>query len=168
APTGATRPWLHLLSVVVVAAALPPALARMAPGVFSPYLMLMLCFGVTYALAALPLNQLMGYAGQISLGHAAFTSGIIAGRHALPFLVGVAVAAVVGGLSALVIGLPALRLRGLYLALVTLGFGLAMYSMVFRLRAVTGGYAGVAVPRPQAGSFVFSNNADLLALIVVV
>src|SRR5581483_5230541 len=54
------------------------------------------------------------------------------------------------------------------LALVTLGFGLAMYSMVFRLRAVTGGYAGVAVPRPQAGSFVFSNNADLLALIVVV
>ena len=173
ARTGA-RPWWHLVAVVAGAAVLPPVLARIAPGVFSPYLMLMLCFGVTYALAALPLNQLMGYAGQISLGHAAFlglgafTSGIIAGRHALPFLIGVAGAAVVGGLSALVIGLPALRLRGLYLALVTLGYGLAMYSMVFRLRAVTGGYAGVAVPRPQAGTFVFSNNADLLALIVVV
>ena len=166
--------WWRFVAVLAVAAALPPALARMAPGTFSPYLMLMLCFGVTYALAALPLNLLMGYAGQISLGHAAFlgigafTSGIVAGRHAMPFLVGVVVSAVMGALSALVIGLPALRLRGLYLALVTLGFGLAMYSMVFRLRAVTGGYAGVTVPRPQVGSFVFSNNADLLALITVI
>jgi sulfate-transporting ATPase len=43
-----------------------------------------------------------------------------------------------------------------------------MASMVFRLRAVTGGYAGVAVPRPQAGAFVFNRNADLLGLIVVI
>jgi ABC-type branched-subunit amino acid transport system ATPase component/ABC-type branched-subunit amino acid transport system permease subunit len=157
-----------------VAAALAPVLSRLAPGTFSPYLMLMLCFGLTYALAALPLNLLMGYAGQISLGHAAFlglgafATGIITGRDGLPFLLGLAVSAAVGGLSALVIGLPALRLRGLYLALVTLGFGLAMFSLVFRLRAVTGGYAGVGVPRPEAGTFVFSRNADLLALIVVI
>ena len=156
------------------AAALAPVLSRVAPGTFTPYLMLMLCFGLTYALAALPLNLLMGYAGQISLGHAAFlglgafAAGIITGRDGLPFLLGLAVSAVVGGLSALVIGLPALRLRGLYLALVTLGFGLAMFSLVFRLRAVTGGYAGVGVPRPEAGTFVFSRNADLLALIVVI
>ena len=156
------------------AAALAPVLSRVAPGTFTPYLMLMLCFGLTYALAALPLNLLMGYAGQISLGHAAFlglgafATGIITGRDGLPFLLGLAVSALVGGLSALVIGLPALRLRGLYLALVTLGFGLAMFSLVFRLRTVTGGYAGVGVPRPEAGTFVFSRNADLLALIVVI
>ncbi|HET6794675.1 MAG TPA: branched-chain amino acid ABC transporter ATP-binding protein/permease [Acidimicrobiales bacterium] len=162
------------MAAVATLAVLAPVLGRVAPGVFSPYLMLMLCFGVTYALAALPLNLLMGYAGQISLGHAAFqgvgafTSGIVAGRHAMPFLVGLLVSAAVGGLLALIIGLPALRLRGLYLALVTLGFGLAMLSMVFRLRAVTGGYAGVAVPRPAAGTFIFSRNCDMLALIVVV
>jgi ABC-type branched-subunit amino acid transport system ATPase component/ABC-type branched-subunit amino acid transport system permease subunit len=163
-----------LVVVVVVLAGLPPLLSRAGVWGFDQYHALILCFGVTYALAALPLNLLMGYAGQISLGHAAFlgigayTSGIIAGRLGLPFTVGLVVAAAVGALAALVIGLPALRLRGLYLALVTLGFGLAMSSMVFRLRSVTGGYAGQAVPRPQAGTYVFLRNADLLAIIVVI
>src|SRR5947209_8098230 len=125
-------PWWALLVVIAVTAALPPILGRAAPGILDPYRALILCFGVTFALAALPLNLLMGYAGQISLGHAAFlgigafTSGIIAGRMGLPFLLGLAAAAVVGGLAAVVVGLPALRIRGLYLALVTLGFGLAM------------------------------------------
>jgi branched-chain amino acid transport system ATP-binding protein/branched-chain amino acid transport system permease protein len=160
--------------VAAAAIALSPVLGRALPGPFNQYHLLVLCFGVTYVLAALPLNLLMGYAGQISLGHAAFlgigayASGIIAGRLGLPFLLGLLVAAVAGALAALVIGLPALRIRGLYLALVTLGFGLAMASMVFRLRAVTGGYAGLAIPRPQSGSFVFHNNADLLALLLVV
>ncbi|MBV8959836.1 MAG: branched-chain amino acid ABC transporter ATP-binding protein/permease [Actinobacteria bacterium] len=162
------------LVATVVCAALPPVLGRAGLWGFDQYHALILCFGLTYALAALPLNLLMGYAGQISLGHAAFlglgafASGIIAGRLGLPFTLGLLVSAVVGALAALVIGLPALRLRGLYLALVTLGFGLAMASMVFRLRSVTGGYAGQAVPRPQAGSFVFLRNADLLSIIVVV
>ena len=162
------------LVATIVCAALPPVLGRAGLWGFDQYHALILCFGLTYALAALPLNLLMGYAGQISLGHAAFlgigayTSGIIAGRLGLPFTLGLVVAAVVGALAALVIGLPALRLRGLYLALVTLGFGLAMASMVFRLRSVTGGYAGQAVPRPQAGSFVFLRNADLLSIIVVI
>src|SRR4051812_8421118 len=120
-------PWWVLALAIAATAALPPVLGRAAPGVLDPYRALILCFGVTYALAALPLNLLMGYAGQISLGHAAFlgigafTSGIIAGRMGLPFLLGLAVAAVVGGLAAVVVGLPALRIRGLYLALVTLG-----------------------------------------------
>ena len=169
----AGRLWMFP-ALGVAAVALPPLLGHALPGPLNQYHALVLCFGVTYVLAALPLNLLMGYAGQISLGHAAFlgagayTSGIIAGRLGLPFLTGVAVAAAVGGLAALVIGLPALRIRGLYLALVTLGFGLAMSSMVFRLRAVTGGYAGLAVPRPQSGSFVFTRNTDLLGLLMAV
>src|SRR3954467_3751496 len=112
-------PWWVLALTIAAAAAPPPVIGRAAPGILDPYRALILCFGVTYALAALPLNLLMGYAGQISLGHAAFlgigafTSGIIAGRMGLPFLLGLAVAAAVGGLAALVIGLPALRVRGL-------------------------------------------------------
>jgi branched-chain amino acid transport system permease protein len=172
--TRRARPSWHIALVFAALAIASPILGRVASGPFNAYHMLILCFGVTYALAALPLNLLMGYAGQISLGHAAFlgvgayASGIIAGRLGLPFLLGLLVAMVVGALAALVIGLPALRIRGLYLALVTLGFGLAMYSLVFRMRAVTGGYAGVGVPRPQIGSFVFSNNADLLAIVIVI
>ena len=167
------RPWWLQLVGLAALVALAPVLGRAAPGVLDPYRALVLCFGVVYVLAALPLNLLMGYAGQISLGHVAFlgigafTSGIIAGRLGMPFLLGVVIAAAVGALAALVIGLPALRIRGLYLALVTLGFGLAMSSMVFRLRAVTRGYAGLSVPRPQAGTFVFSRNVDLLAILLV-
>src|SRR3954470_18813249 len=65
-------PWWVLALAIAATAALPPVLGRAAPGVLDPYRALILCFGVTYALAALPLNLLMGYAGQISLGHAAF------------------------------------------------------------------------------------------------
>jgi ABC-type branched-subunit amino acid transport system ATPase component/ABC-type branched-subunit amino acid transport system permease subunit len=169
---GPDRPsWqVGLLFVCIAGAA--PFLARVFPGPLNGYHALVLCFGVTYVMAALPLNLLMGYAGQISLGHAAFlgigafASGIVAGRLGLPFVLGVLTAMATGGIAALVIGLPALRIRGLYLALVTLGFGLAMYSFVFRSRAITGGYAGVVVPRPKVGSFVFTNNADLLAIVI--
>jgi ABC-type branched-subunit amino acid transport system ATPase component/ABC-type branched-subunit amino acid transport system permease subunit len=163
-----------LAAIVAVAALVPPVWSRLLGEPFTQYHAFIICVGAYTALAALPLNMLMGYAGQISLGHIAFigvgayTSGIIAGRLGLPFVFGLVVAAVIGALAALIIGLPALRIRGLYLALVTLGFGLAMYSMVFRLRSVTGGYAGVAVPRPQSGTFVFNRNADLLALIIVI
>ena len=169
----APRPSWQVGLVFVAFAALSPFLGRALSGPFNGYHALILCFGVTYAMAALPLNLLMGYAGQISLGHAAFlgvgayASGIIAGRLGLPFVLGLLVAMAAGAVAALVIGLPALRIRGLYLALVTLGFGLAMYSLVFRLRAVTGGYAGIAVPRPKAGTFEFSNNMDLLAMVIV-
>jgi len=169
----APRPSWQVGLVFVAFAAAAPLLGRALPGPLNGYHALILCFGVTYAMAALPLNLLMGYAGQISLGHAAFlgvgayASGIIAGRLGLPFVLGLLVAMSAGALAALVIGLPALRIRGLYLALVTLGFGLAMYSLIFRLRAVTGGYAGIAVPRPKAGTFEFSNNVDLLAVVIV-
>ncbi len=172
--TAHSRPSWQIALVFVVLALIGPIVGRIAPGIFNGSQSLTVCVGVTYALAALPLNLLMGYAGQVSLGHAAFigvgayASGIVAGRAGLPFVLGLLVAMVVGAVAALVIGLPALRIRGLYLALVTLGFGLAMYSMVFRLRSLTGGYAGVAVPRPQAGTFVFLQNYDLLAIVVVV
>ena len=167
------RPSWQIGLVFAAFAIASPLLGRALPGPLNAYHALVLCFGVTYAMAALPLNLLMGYAGQISLGHAAFlgigayASGIIAGRLGLPFVLGLLVAMTAGAIAAMVIGLPALRIRGLYLALVTLGFGLAMYSLIFRLRAVTGGYAGIAVPRPKAGTFEFSNNVDLLAIVIV-
>jgi branched-chain amino acid transport system permease protein len=62
----------------------------------------------------------MGYAGQISLGHGAllavgaYTSGILTGRYGWSYLVGIAVAMVMGAAVAFIVGLPALRLRGLY------------------------------------------------------
>lgn len=167
------RPSSHVLLLFVLVAALAPVASRVLPGVLNDYRSLVACFGVAYAVAALPLNLLMGSAGQVSFGHAAFlgvgafTSGIVAGRLGLPFVVGLVAAMAAGALTTLLIGFPALRIRGLYLGLVTLAFGLAMYSFAFRLPALSGGYAGLPIPRPKVGAFVFSNNGDLLGVAIL-
>ncbi|HWH31268.1 MAG TPA: branched-chain amino acid ABC transporter ATP-binding protein/permease, partial [Egibacteraceae bacterium] len=159
------------LLVLAAFAILPPLLGRL--GVLTDFRAVMLGFGACYAAMALSLNVLMGYAGQISLGHAAligagaYASGILTGRAGLPMLAGVVVAALVGAAAAFLVGLPALRLRGLYLAITTIGFAVAMEQAVFRLPWVSGGSAGVSLPRPAAGAFVFTRNPDYLALVLV-
>ncbi|MBW3537827.1 MAG: branched-chain amino acid ABC transporter permease, partial [Actinobacteria bacterium] len=127
-----TRRQLVALAVVVAAIILPPLLSRAAPGLLTDERASMLAFGVTYAAMALSLNLLMGYAGQISLGHGAllavgaYSSGIVTGRYGSSYIAGLALAMVMGAAVAFVVGLPALRLRGLYLAITTLGFAAVM------------------------------------------
>ncbi|MCA1824859.1 MAG: ATP-binding cassette domain-containing protein [Frankia sp.] len=170
-----TPRFVRVLLLLAACAVLPPFIARLAPGVVKETYTLSLGLGVCYAAAALSLNLLMGYAGQISLGHfallgvGAFGSGVITAptRLGLPFALGLVVAAVCGALVAFVIGLPALRLRGLYLAIVTIGFSYAMAESVFRYKRLTGGSAGIEVPRPLVGTFQFLANADYLALLLV-
>jgi ABC-type branched-subunit amino acid transport system ATPase component/ABC-type branched-subunit amino acid transport system permease subunit len=164
--------FAKVLAVLVALAVVPPVLGRVLDGGQTNARMLTLAIGVCYACAALSLNLLMGYAGQISLGHfallgcGAFTAGVLMSpyRMGLPFLVAVPAAALVGALVAFVIGLPALRLRGLYLAIVTIAFSYAMVESIFRWRPLTGGSAGVEVPRPIVDTFVFNRNADYLAV----
>jgi len=113
-----------------------------------------IAFAAIFAIVGLSMNMLMGYAGQISLGHqafvgiGAFASGFVVTDLELPFLIGLAGAALSGGLAALVLGGVALRVRGLYLALVTLAYGTVAESAVFLFRPFTGGGAGKAAPRP--------------------
>ena len=86
---------------------------------------------LAYAVAALGLNLLLGYSGQISLGHGAFfalgayTTAILVAKAGWPHLATVPVAAASASPPGFLVGLPALRLRGLYLALVTLGLAVA-------------------------------------------
>jgi ABC-type branched-subunit amino acid transport system ATPase component/ABC-type branched-subunit amino acid transport system permease subunit len=166
---------LRIALVLVAFAALPPFLGRTAPGLLDESRALVLGYGVCVAAAALSLNLLMGYAGQISLGQyalvgvGAFTTGIAASplHYGLPFMVVVPIAALAGGLVAFVVGLPALRLRGLYLAIATLGFSYAMFEWAFRIRSLTGGGAGLMVPRPWFGDFELLRNADYLAVVLL-
>jgi branched-chain amino acid transport system permease protein len=87
--------------------------------------------GVTLAVAILGLNIVTGYSGQISIGHSfffgigAYTTMILIADHGWPFLATLPVAGALGFVIGFVIGLPALRIRGLYLSLVTLGLALA-------------------------------------------
>jgi branched-chain amino acid transport system permease protein len=91
---------------------------------------------VTLSVAILGLNIVTGYSGQISIGHSAFfgigayTSMILIADHGWPFLATLPVAGALGFLVGAVIGVPALRIRGLYLSLITLGLALAFPAVV--------------------------------------
>ncbi|HUR49487.1 MAG TPA: branched-chain amino acid ABC transporter ATP-binding protein/permease [Acidimicrobiales bacterium] len=169
-----TRRQVTALAVVVAAIVLPPLLSRLIPGVFTDARASMLGIGVTYAAMALSLNLLMGYAGQISLGHGAllatgaYTSGILTGRYGWSYMFGVMVAMVMGAAIAFIVGLPALRLRGIYLAITTLGFAAVMDAAILKIPYLSRGSAGVELPRPVANTFIFTENADYLALILVI
>jgi len=91
---------------------------------------------VTLGVAILGLNIVTGYTGQISIGHSAFfgigayTTMILIADHGWPFLATLPVAGALGFLVGAVIGVPALRIRGLYLSLITLGLALAFPAIV--------------------------------------
>ena len=118
-----------------------------------------------YVMVALGLNLFIGYAGQISLGHAAFFAigaygsaigTTTLGGPAWPVMI---VIALVAALIALAVGLPALKLSGHYLAMATLGFNIVVYTVLVQWDAVTGGPSGFAgIPYLRIGPLVFDNE----------
>ena len=105
-----------------------------------------------FGLFAVSFNLLFGYAGLLSFGHAAtfgvggYTLGLVLKYEpALPFLVALGLAAVVGGAAGVIIGLFCVRLRGSYFALLTLAFSQFLFAVAFKWRAVTRGDDGLIV-----------------------
>jgi branched-chain amino acid transport system permease protein len=131
-------------------------------------------FAVVYGLVALTLVVLTGWAGQISLaqfafvGVGAFTAGHLSGSHGQHFLLAVLVAMLVAAPLGILVGLPSLRLSGLYLALATLAFALIMDNVVFNRGDVSGGLTGITVPRPKIFGLSFTGRASLYELALVV
>ncbi len=115
-------------------------------------------------IALLGLDVLMGFAGQISLGHAAFVAiggygaAISVLRFGVPPLAAIFVALVASLLAATVLAAITVRLRGIYLALATLAFGLLVDSLTVGLSDLTGGPSGLTgIPHFSIGSFVFTD-----------
>lgn len=124
-----------------------------------------LTFVAIHAIIAVGLNLLMGYAGQISLGHGAFyglgaySSAVLTTRLGwspwTAILAGVAITAFV----AFLIGRPCLKLKGHYLAIATLGFGLIVYIFFKEQADLTGGTSGITdIPNLRVGALVFDND----------
>ena len=156
--TGPPAPWRPsppgiVARLVVLAGLLAFVLAAppMMPGVTTNILSRV----ATFVIVALSLNILIGYTGQISLGHGAFlgvggfAAGIAITNGGLPWEFAQLIAVLVGGLFALVLGLVALRVKGLYLALVTLAYGLFAQEVLFGLGPVSRGGAGMPADRPE-------------------
>lgn len=114
-------------------------------------------FILVFAIGALGLNVLTGYTGQISLGHAfflgagAYTAGILGLDHHVMALWWILAAGVVAALCGLIIGPTALRLRGLYLAIVTIGVVFIGQHIFNNVPSLTGGPPGRPFPAPQFG-----------------
>ena len=141
---GGERFWYALLGLVVLA----------APWIVSPYNVGELALVFIWAIAGIGLMLLVGYTGLVSLGHAAFFA-IGAYSHAIllgygvPFVVSVPVAVVLtAGVGALV-GIPALRMTGVYLAVATLAFERIVAFTIEHSDPLTGGLRGMAVEQPS-------------------
>lgn len=126
-----------------------------------------------YALVAIGLNVLVGFSGQISLGHAgffalgAYGSALLTVRAGWPLWLAIPVAAAVTSLMGALIAVPALRLKNLYLAIATLGFGVVVQKLIFEWRSLTGGGAGFEVPTAVVGGQWLGADAQMYYVILV-
>ena len=123
-------------------------------------------------LVVIGLNLLMGYAGQISLGQAAFfglgayLSAIFTVTLGLPIWPSMLLAMGVTGGVAYLIGIPTLKLEGHYLVMATLGFNVIVYILMIQLDSVTGGPSGFAgVPRLTIGPLAFDSDLKIYLLL---
>lgn len=171
-----TGRWTRYAIAAMIAAIAPMLLG--AIGIVDDAWALRFGLGISVAVAAIGLNILMGYAGQLSLGHfailglGAFVSSKLTAPtaetpQALPFLVGVLGAIAAGAFIAFLIGLPALRLRGLYLAIVTVAFSYVAEQSLFRSDFLSRGSAGVSLPPPQIGDLKVTGTGYVAMLAVI-
>jgi branched-chain amino acid transport system permease protein len=125
-----------------------------------------------YIILTISINLIIGYAGQVSLGHAAFygigayASALVSLNWNFPFPAAALVAMLVAGICGLALGLPTLRLKEDYLAIVTLGFGVIV-DLVFLNLDITGGPDGLpGIPSPSLFGLSFRQPWLYLVLVI--
>ena len=145
-------------------------------GAYELYIANLIGFAV---IGAVGLNILTGFTGQISLGHAAFigiggyTAAILITRLQLPFWLALPCAGVVSAIAGVVIGIPSLRVRGLYLCVATLAAQFIFEFMFIHWESLTKGIRGINLPAPQIFSITLDSErkfyfltASLVVLLV--
>jgi branched-chain amino acid transport system permease protein len=157
--------WYSALLLLLVA----------APWLFAEYWLAQMTFVLIYAVAGLGIMLLAGFTGLFSLGHAAFlgvgayTQAVLT-HHGLPFPLALACAAGLSAAAGLVVGLPALRVKGIYLGMATLSFGFIVEEVLARWESVTGGNAGIHIAKPNVFGWVLESGEQfyLLCLLITV
>jgi branched-chain amino acid transport system permease protein len=140
------------------------------PGGNEYYLSILIFMGIN-GIITMGLSLLMGYAGQISLGHAAFfglgaySSGILTTQYSFHPLVAFGAGILLSALVAFVVGKPTLRLKGHYMAMATLGFGEILFIIFNEMSAITGGPSGLSGIPPLAIAGVTLEGRGYLYLV---
>ncbi len=146
-----------------------------APLFLGKYTVFLLSLLAIYALVALGLNLLMGYTGQIAAGHAGFLAlgayftAIIG--EILPWLpcpVSLLLAGIFSGAIGFLLGIPILRLKGFYIAMATIAFGVVVSEVILQWSSLTGGDDGFSVPTAHIAGFAFDSDYKLYYLIIPV
>ena len=154
--------WYSALMLLLVA----------APWLLPEYWLAQLTFVLIYSIVGLGLMLLAGYTGQFSLGHAAFL-GVGAYAHAAltnagaPFVVALVAAAAISALVGVIVSVPALRLKGIYLGIATLAFGFIVEEVFARWERVTGGNAGMHVKAPDLFGWKLDSATSFYGLCLV-
>jgi len=157
--------WVLLIGFLVLLFTTPLYFGNYRLGVFN-------LIGITL-IAAIGLNILVGYCGQLSIGHAgfiavgAYTAAILTNRLEMPFLVGLIGAGVVSGLIGIIFGLPSVRVKGFYLAITTIA---AQFIIIWVINhwGYTGGFLGIKVPYASIGGLVFRSESSQFYLIITI
>jgi branched-chain amino acid transport system permease protein len=147
--------------------------AALIPLGASDYSLYLLTLMGAYGIVALGLNLLTGLSGQISLGHAgffaigAYVSSILASKYGVPFPIAAVTAVASGWFVGLLVGIPAVRLQGLYLAIATLAFGIGVERAIYSLKGLTGGPYGLVVDPPSAFGYAANSPTKLYYVVLV-
>jgi branched-chain amino acid transport system permease protein len=169
---------MNRMAVLAFCLAVPALVWGIAQGVLPPYLLHILTLACTYAIPAIGLNIMLGYAGLVCLGHAAFvglgayTLGILAVDHGWTFWGALPLAALVAGVAGGALGAITLRLRTHFFMIATLAFGLVLHAVMNNWEDLTRGPVGLpGIPRPEAFTllgldFAFRRLPDFAAFAV--
>ncbi|MDR7095997.1 branched-chain amino acid ABC transporter permease [Hydrogenophaga laconesensis] len=160
---GGHRFWYSLLGLFLVT----------APWVIPEYWLAQLTFVFIYSIVGLGLMLLAGFTGLFSLGHAAFlgvgayTQAIMV-NAGLPFPLALACAGLLSAAVGMVVGLPALRVKGIYLGMATLAFGFIVEEVIARWEHVTGGNAGLMVQYPALFGWELDSTNEFYFLCLII
>jgi branched-chain amino acid transport system permease protein len=156
--------WLGVGAVAVV----------VLPLLVSDFRQFQLAYVGVYFIAILGLNMLTGYSGQISLGHGgfmmigAYTTAILSVDHGVKDIATIPIAGVVAGIAGFAFGFPALRFRGVYLALATFAIPVALIQITKKYSDFTGGGGGMNLTRIVSGSYVYWLTWPIAGVLLVV
>jgi branched-chain amino acid transport system permease protein len=149
-------------------AALALLFVVLIPLLFAEYYLAILNLIFIAIVGALGLNILVGYTGQISIGHGAFmsvgayTAANLAVRLGLPFWITLPAGGLMAALIGVVVGIPSLRIKGLYLAIATLAGQLIIEWTINHVPAISGGaQASIQVPRPDLFGLILNTQSRL-------
>ncbi|MEP6969992.1 MAG: branched-chain amino acid ABC transporter permease [Betaproteobacteria bacterium] len=143
-----------------------------APWLIDEYWLAQMTFILIYSIAGLGLMLLAGFTGQFSIGHAAFLGvgaycEAVLTNHGVPFPVALAAASALSAAVGVVIGVPALRVKGIYLGIATLAFGFIVEEVFTRWDKVTGGNSGMHVQAPDLFGWKLDSDKEFYYLCLV-